>query len=100
MPIRKSLSNGIRSYTIYNGTTNASGDYTVVYPAAYLTTPAVIPVLKAATANQIIRVTANTATGFTVKVEQRNSVNISGTDVLLAGVVNVSGANVQVVVLT
>lgn len=87
-------------YIIYNGTTNASGEYVVVYTTPYTTTPAVIPTLKAGLSNQTIRILSNTTTGFTVKVEQRNSVNLLATDLLLATTVAVNGAAVQVVVLS
>lgn len=99
MPIRKSLPN-TSSYTVYNGTTNASGEYVVVYAVAYTITPAIIPTMKAGAANQTIRIVSSTTTGFTVKVEQRNSVNLLATDLLLATTVAVNGSAVQVVVLS
>lgn len=90
----------VGKYTIYSGTTNASGEYVVTYPVAYSQAPTIIPVqLPTTAANKTIRIVATTATGFTVKVEQRNSVNLLAVDVLLATTVAVNGASVQVVVL-
>lgn len=100
MPIRKSPPPSAASHVIYNGTTNASGEYVIVYAVAYASSPAIIPTIKAGAANQTIRIVSSTTTGFTVKVEQRNSVNLLATDLLLATTVAVNGAAVQVVVLS
>lgn len=84
----------------YSGVTNASGDYTVVYAQQKAATPAVLPILTPPTANNInFRLTASTATGFTVKVEQRSSIDLLGSDVLLSSVSNASGRNVEVIVI-
>lgn len=95
-----SASKAKKTYKIYNGTTNASGDYTVAYGKTYAAVPMIIPVqTPTTTPTRTIRIISSTTTGFTVRVEQRNSVNLLGIDVLLAATAVVSGASVSVVVL-
>ena len=87
-------------HPIYKGTTNGSGDFTVNYPVAYASIPTIVPVQTPTTApNRTVRVVSSTTTGFTVKVEQRSSVNLLGVDVLLSATTPVSGANISVIVL-
>lgn len=87
-------------HAVYSGTTNASGEFSVVYIEPYLVAPVVLPViLPNGAAERTVRVSANSTTGFTVKVEQRSSINLLGADVLLATTTNVSGATVSVVVI-
>lgn len=88
----------VRRVETFLGTTNGSGNYTVVYGTAFPTTPDVQPALQAGTVSQTVRITASSTTGFTVQVTQRNSVNILGSDVLLATTSVVSGASVSVLV--
>lgn len=88
----------VRRVETYLGTTNASGNYTVVYSQAFPTTPDVQPQTQAGVANQSMLITASTTTGFTVQVVLRSSVNILGSDVLLASVTPVNGASVSVLV--
>lgn len=85
----------------YSGTTNASGNYTVTFSVAY----AVAPNIQASISNQSnvqyqIRVSAVSTTGFTINVNQRNTAFLSllGLDILTAGVTNISGAVVDVLV--
>lgn len=79
--------------SIYTGTTNASGNYTITYPVVLSAIPHINPVLQAGTNTQILKVTANTTTGFTVQVVNR--VDILG---LLPSYTVVSGAAVSVCV--
>lgn len=88
----------VRRVETFLGTTNASGNYTVVYGTAFPTVPDVQPVLQTGTVDQSVRVTASSTTGFTVQVTQRNSVNILGSDVLLSTTSVVNGASVSVLV--
>lgn len=82
------------------GTTNASGDYTYTYGSAFSAIPNVQPVIRGQTNDkQFCMLSSSTTTGFTVKVVQRNTVNIIGIGlVLLETVSNVSGATVDVIV--
>lgn len=92
------LSN-IKTPVTYSGVTNASGVYTVTFPVAYATPPNIqASITNQTNVNQAIRVTSVSATGFTVNVFQRNAVTLLATEVLLATVVNVNGANVDVLV--
>lgn len=84
----------------YNGNTNASGDYTVTFPATKAQIPHVNPSLYPTNnAAMICRLTAVSTTGFTVKVEQRSSLNVLGIDLLSFAVTNVSGQPVRVLVV-
>lgn len=82
-------------------TTNASGVASLTYSPAFAATPNVHCELTVPANNrQAVRLTASTATGCTVLVEQRNAVLLSllGIDILAAGVTLVSGASVRVTV--
>ncbi len=84
----------------YNGTTDASGNYSVVYSPAFAATPHVNPVVyPAGDAITRVRVTAASATGFTVKTEKNNTLNVLGLDVLALGTVNVASVPVRIVVI-
>lgn len=82
----------------YTGTTNASGQLIVTYPAAFIQTPNV-QTPPPALANQVWTLTASTATGFTAVLSQRNVVTLLGLEVLLGAVVPVSGSAAQIVVI-
>jgi len=83
----------------YSGTTNGSGDYTVVYSPAFSVTPNVQPVTyPPADGVTRVRVTASDANGFTVRTERNASVTILSIDVLSIGVSGVSGVPVRVLV--
>lgn len=85
---------------VYKGVTNASGEFTVLFAEPYLVTPSAYPVqLPTSFSNRTVRITALSTTGFTVKVEQRSSVNLLGIDVLLSATTNVNSANVAVLVI-
>lgn len=75
----------------YSGTTNASGQITVTYGTAYPAVPVVQPPAPAA-ANQVWTTVNSTTTGFTLQLNQRNTVTLLSIEVLLGATVPVSGA--------
>lgn len=74
----------------YSGTTNASGQITVTYPTAFPAVPVVQPPAPAA-ANQVWTTVSSTTTGFTLQLNQRNTVTLLSVEVLLGATVPVSG---------
>jgi hypothetical protein len=83
----------------YSGTTNGSGDFTVVYSPAFSSAPNVQPVTyPPADGITRVRVTSADASGFTVRTERNASVTILSIDVLSIGVSGVSGVPVRVLV--
>lgn len=74
----------------YSGTTNASGQITVTYPTAFPAVPVVQPPAPAA-ANQVWTTVSSTTTGFTMQLNQRNTVTLLSVEVLLGATVPVSG---------
>lgn len=87
-----------RRIETYTGTTNAQGQVTVVYPTAFAAAPVVQPPAPA-TANQVWTTVSNTATGFTLQLNQRNSINLLNTDLLLGATVPVIGTVAQFLVV-
>lgn len=77
----------------YSGTTNSSGQYTVVFSSSYSVTPNIQANIIGAPDNQNIRITSVGTTGFTVTV--RNRVDVVG---LLPTWSDVNGASVDVLV--
>lgn len=72
-----------RRMETYTGTTNGSGDYTVVYIFPFPTTPHVNPVTyPSADATTRVRVTASDANGFTVHAEKNGGITVLTFDVL------------------
>ncbi len=93
------LLSGKRTET-YTGTTDASGNYTVVFSPAYLATPHINPVTyPSADSTTRVRVTAASATGFTVKTERNPSIDVLGIAVLQVGTANVISVPVRVLVV-
>ncbi len=80
-----------RRIETYSGTTNASGQITVMYPTAYPVAPVVQPPAPAL-ANQVWTTVASTTTGFTMQLSQRNTVTLLAVEVLLGATVPVNGA--------
>lgn len=74
----------VRRLETFNGTTDASGNFTVTYSTPYPAVPDVQPQLTAGTASQVVRITSNTVNGFTVNVTNRASVTLLAIEVLLA----------------
>lgn len=80
-----------RRIEVYSGTTNASGQVVVTYPTAYPVTPIVQPPAPAL-ANQVWTTVSSTTTGFTLQLNQRNTVTLLSIEVLLGATVPVNGA--------
>lgn len=89
----------VRRMETFSGVTDASGNFTVTYASAYPAAPHVNPQVIAGTASQVVRVTASSATGFTVNATNRATVTLLATEVLLAATTPVVGAAVSVSVL-
>jgi len=92
------ISSGVISTTAkrqetYSGTTNASGQYTVVFSNSYSVAPNIQANIIGAPDNQNIRITSIGTTGFTVTV--RNRTDVVG---LLPTWSNVNGASVDVLI--
>lgn len=84
---------------VYAGVSNGSGDFAVVYATPYPAAPHVNPqMIPQSDPNRLARVTASSATGFTVRVEVRATLNVLGLNVIAAAPTAVSGAAVSVLV--
>jgi len=82
-----------------SGVTDATGTYAFTFQNPYTVAPNVqASITNQANANQSIRVTSVTASGYTINVYQRNVVTLLGVEVLLGAVVPVQGATVDVLV--
>lgn len=88
-----------RRIETYNGTTNASGQITVTYPTAYPSTPSVQPPAPAQS-NQVWTTVISTASGFTLQLNQRNTVNLLAVEVMLAATVPVNGVSATILVVS
>lgn len=82
----------------YDGTTDANGLFTVVYPVAFPAVPSVLPEPPASN-NQVWVMASSTVSGFSLRLVQRASANVLGNDLLLAAVTNVAGAVVRAEVI-
>lgn len=82
----------------YTGTTNASGQIVVTYPVAFSQVPNVQPP-PTALASQVWTLAASTTTGFTLQLNQRNTVTLLGIEVLLGATVPVVGSAAQIIVI-
>lgn len=81
-----------RRIEVYPGTTNAAGQVVVTYPTAYPVAPIVQPPAPAL-ASQVWTTVSSTTTGFTLQLNQRNTVTLLSTEVLLGTTVPVSGSS-------
>lgn len=82
----------------YAGTTNASGQIVVTYPTAFPTVPVVQPPAPAL-ASQVWTTVSSTTTGFTLQLNQRNTVTLLSIEVLLGATVPVSGTTATILVV-
>lgn len=82
----------------YSGTTNASGQIVVTYPTAFPSVPVVQPPAPAL-ASQVWTTVSSTTTGFTLQLNQRNTVTILSIEVLLGATVPVSGSAATILVV-
>ncbi len=87
-----------RRIETYSGTTDANGRITVTYGTAYPAVPVVQPPAPAA-ANQVWTTVASTITGFTLQLNQRNTVTLLSVEVLLGATVPVTGTAAQILVV-
>lgn len=84
----------------YAFTTDANGDFSIVFAPAFKITPHVNPVCyPAADSTTRVRVTAASNTGFTVKTEKNSGLTVLGIDVLGLATANVPSVPVRVVVV-
>jgi len=88
-----------RRIETYAGTTNAQGQVTVTYSTAFSVPPVVQPPAPAV-ANQVWTTVSSTTTGFTLQLNQRNSINLLNADVLLGATVPVVGTAAQFLVVS
>jgi hypothetical protein len=83
----------------YSGTTDASGNYTVVYTRSFVTTPTIQPVIANTTETQLFKITSSTTSGFTVQIRTRSSITVLSSDLLSSATTAVVGAQVNVLVV-
>lgn len=88
-----------RRIETYTGATNAAGQIVVTYATAYPGIPAVQPPAPAL-ASQVWTTVSNTATGFTLQLNQRNTINLLNADVLLGATVPVAGVSAVILVVS
>lgn len=94
------LPGSIKKIETFSGTTSGSGTYTVTYGTAYSQIPSVqVTIRNQSNVNQFALLTNSTTTGFTITVYQRNTVNLLGSEVLLATVATANGLTVDVTVV-
>jgi len=82
----------------YTGKTDANGLYTVTYPTPFAAVPSIQPEPPALPSQVWVKV-SSTTTGFSLRLLQRNTVNLLNIDVLLGATVNVANADARVVVV-
>lgn len=93
------LKSSIKRMVTYSGTTDGSGNYTVVFSTAFSIAPNVQASIVNGTDLQRLKVTALSSTGFTVNVIQQNTTTVALVGlVIVPGTTTVSGASVDVVV--
>lgn len=88
-----------RRIETYFGTTDGNGDYSVTYAPAFTEIPCVLPDLISTANSQTWRISDSTVNGFTVRVEQRSSVDVLGVQVVGFTTTPVSGAELNVTVM-
>lgn len=82
----------------YTGTTSAAGQIVVTYPTAFSQVPNVQPP-PTALASQVWTLLSSTTTGFTLQLNQRNTVTLLSVEVLLGATVPVVGSAAQIIVI-
>lgn len=84
---------------VYQGVSNGSGQYSVIFAAPYPVPPHVEPqILPQSSPNQSVRVTAVSVNGFTVLAEQRATLNVLAVNVLASSPTPLAGAQLSVIV--
>lgn len=84
---------------VYTGTTNAAGQITVTYSTPFTSVPVVQPPAPTLP-SQVWTTISSTTTGFTLQLNQRNTVPLLGMEVLLGATVPVNGAAATVLVVS
>lgn len=84
---------------VHLGTTAANGQVSFTYHSQFSGSNAVIPAIIGGAAGRMIRVISQSASGCTVQVDARNSVDILGISVLSSTATPVSGQAVSVTVV-
>lgn len=82
----------------YDGTTDASGLFTVAYSSAYPVLPSVQPTPPTDASYSWVTVSSN-ASGFSLRLIARASLTVLGIQLLAAAFTNVSGAAVRATVI-
>lgn len=87
-----------RRIETYTRTTNAAGQVVVTYPTAYPVVP-VVQLPAPALPNQVWTTVSSTTTGFTMQLNQRNTVTLLAVEVLLGATVPVNGTTATFLVV-
>lgn len=96
--LRVTVTNPGPTMKAYAGTTDANGDFTVVYGQVLAAVPAVVPSMIGSADGVMVKVLSSTVSGFTVRAQTRSGILILGSTVLLAAVVAAPGTTVNVLV--
>lgn len=80
----------------FEGVTNASGEFTVVFPTAFPQNPRVFASIIATGNSYTFSFTSRTTTGCTVRVQERLSVSVLGIGVALFASSPVQGVTVNI----
>lgn len=88
----------VKRMETYIGTTDASGLFTVTYPAAFAAIPNVQPEPPSVANYTWIKVSSST-TGFSLRLIQRASITVLGFELLAATFTNVAGAAAKAMVV-
>lgn len=88
----------VKRLETYIGTTDASGLFTVTYPAAFAVIPNVQPEPPSVANYTWIKV-SSTTTGFSLRLIQRASLTVLGLELLAATFTNVAGASAKALVV-
>lgn len=83
----------------YSGTTDASGNWTVVYPTPFTTVPQVQLQLSNPTTEYNSRLITTSTTGFTCNVYQRTSLTVLSINLLSFATTVVPSANIRALVI-
>lgn len=83
----------------YSGTTDVSGNWTVVYPTAFTTIPQVQLQLSNPTTEYNSRLITTSTTGFTCNVYQRTSLTVLSLSLLSFATTVVPSANIRALVI-
>lgn len=83
----------------YSGTTDVSGNWTVVYPTAFTTVPQVQLQLSNPTTEYNSRLITTSTTGFTCNVYQRTSLTVLSLSLLSFATTAVSSVNIRALVI-